>query len=182
MADELGADWELEIDLSGVKAPTGGAPLVQGYYRVKIESMVPSEKNADRLQLKLKFPEGQVRTDGINKPKSADDVVRVYWRGLCESVGYQPGQLDKGEVKLKASAFVGKTAHIFFTPKDEANGRQYDRTSYLPPAAWEEQKAAFESKTPNETKSTGTASTNGVTARSTSSAVSEDEVRRILNA
>lgn len=182
MAEELGSvEWELDIDMSGVRAPTGAQPLAKGYYKVIIESMSPSDKNSDRMLMKLKFPEGQTRTDGINKPKTPDDVVRVYWRGLCESVGYTPSQLDKGEVKLKSSSFVGKTAHVFHNPKDEANGQQYDRTSYLPPGAWEEQKAAFESKAGTATKAVTTTSTNGVNPKVASSAVSEDEVRRILN-
>ena len=33
---------------------------------------------------------GVIRTDGLNKPKGAEDKVRHYWRGLAESIGEIP--------------------------------------------------------------------------------------------
>lgn len=184
MAEEIGtgaADWEIDINLSGVKAPSGGAAIVKGYYKVTIEGMAPLADKPNRLMITSKFPEGQKRNEFLNKPTSAEDNVRVYWRALCESVGYTPAQLDKGEVKLRAASFIGKTAHVFFDPEGNTyNGKVNPKTQFLAPAAWAEQKAAFEGKAENASNESKQ-STNGV-SKSTSSSMSEDEVRALLNA
>lgn len=146
-------NWGFNVNLSGITAPTGrGATAVpEGYYRAEVMDMyVNTDKNAGRVIIKLKLVDsgaftGAIRTDGLNIPKSADDKVRYYWRGLAESAGYMPAQLDEGQITIGKAAFAGKTVHIYYVPKEEGNpSRQYDSVNYLPPVAWNQQKQAFD--------------------------------------
>lgn len=145
-ADQVKRDWQFNINLAGVAAPTGTAELPEGYYVGKITDMyVDPGKNPNRVIIKVQVAEGPfsgvVRTDGMNIPTSPDDKIRHYWRGLAESAGYQPTQLDAGVIGLGASAFVGKTITFKYQPKNETN--QYDRMLYLARAEWDRQRANF---------------------------------------
>jgi len=146
-------EWDFEVNLSGLQAPTGGAGnnLPEGFYKGMITDMyVNPEKNPNRVIIKVTVAEGPfkgvIRTTGLNRPTSADDNVRYYWRGLAESVGYEPAQLDNGQINLGLNAFKDRVAHVFYAPKDEAKGKdyQYERVNFLPPGAWGDQKANFD--------------------------------------
>jgi hypothetical protein len=135
-------EWDFDVNLSGLQAPTGGAGnnLPEGFYKFMVTDMyVNPEKNPNRVIIRVTVAEGPfkgvIRTTGINRPTSADDNVRYYWRGLAESVGYEPAQLDNGQISLGLNAF-----------KDEAKGKdyQYERVDFLPPGAWGDQKANFD--------------------------------------
>ena len=143
-------DWDFDVNLSGLQAPTGkgGNKLPTGYYRVLITDMyINPERNANRVIIKYEVAEGPfmgiVRTDGMNRPQSGEDNVRYYWRGLAESCGYEPAALDNGEVSLGLGTFQGKTAHVLFTDKEDHESG-YERTGYLPPMEWAQQKQNFE--------------------------------------
>lgn len=145
-------EWDFDINLSGLQAPTGGTGnLPEGFYKALITDMyVNPEKNPNRVVIKVTVAEGPfkgvIRTTGLNRPTSADDNVRYYWRGIAESVGYEPAQLDNGQISLGLSAFKDRVAHLFYAPKDEEKGKdyQYERVNFLPPGAWGDQKANFE--------------------------------------
>ena len=135
-------EWDFDVNLSGLQAPTGGAGnnLPEGFYKFMVTDMyVNPEKNPNRVIIKVTVAEGPfkgvIRTTGLNRPTSTDDNVRYYWRGLAESVGYEPAQLDNGQI-----------SHGFYAPKDEAKGKdyQYERVNFLPPGAWGDQKANFD--------------------------------------
>jgi len=145
-------EWDFDVNLSGLQAPTGaGNNLPEGFYKFMVTDMyVNPEKNPNRVIIKVTVAEGPfkgvVRTTGLNRPTSADDNVRYYWRGLAESVGYEPAQLDNGQISLGLSAFKDRVAHGFYAPKDESKGKdyQYERVNFLPPGAWGDQKANFD--------------------------------------
>lgn len=145
----LNRDWSVNINLSGIAAPTGNKvmDIPEGYYKVKISDMYTNpERNPNRVIIKLTVQDspftGVIRTDGLNMPKSDDDKVRYYWRGLAESVGYTPAQLDGGAIQITRESFMDKTAHIHYTPK--GNGSEYDKTEYLAPVEWSQQKQMFD--------------------------------------
>jgi hypothetical protein len=150
----LDRDFNFNISLGGITAPTGQGNMhvPEGYYTAVVSDMyVNRDRNANRVIIKLKIADapytGVVRTDGLGIPKSDEDKVRYYWRALAESAGYTPAQLDAGALTLGAAAFVGKTVHIKYTPKEEGNkDRQYDNVSYLAPAVWTQQKQMADSK------------------------------------
>ena len=144
--DKMVRDWDFDVNLSGLNAPTGRSQLPEGYYEVLLADLfINPEKNSDRVVIKVTVNEGQFkgmkRVTGINRPKSEDDKVRYYWRGLAESAGYTPAQLDAGSVKLSPSSFKSKRAFIRYTPKNDEN--EYDKVSFLAPAEWAMQKQAF---------------------------------------
>lgn len=154
MSDEINVnrDWGFNVNVSGLQAPTGkgGAQVPEGYYTAVIDDMyVNPDRNAGRVVIKLKIADGPfagaMRTDGLNMPKSDDDKVRYYWRGLLESAGYTPAQLDNGEVTIGRQALVGRKVTFYYVPKEEGNSdRQYDRVTYLTAVEWSQQKQAFE--------------------------------------
>jgi hypothetical protein len=144
-------DWDFSVNLSGLTAPKGkgGNVLPEGFFPFILTDLyVNQDKNANRVILKMEVAEGpfkgSIRTTGFNKPTSDDDKVRYYWRGLAESVGYTPVQLDSGEVTLGIGSFKGKTAYAHFIPRDEDNGRQYEDIHFLTPVEWNQQKQNFE--------------------------------------
>jgi hypothetical protein len=109
---------------------------------------VNPDRNPDRIIIKVTVAEGpfkgSVRTTGLSKPKSADDKVRYYWRGVAESAGYSPGQLDNGEIQLSAKTFVNKTAHVHYVPKVEDDANSYETVLFLAPQEWVNQSTTFE--------------------------------------
>lgn len=144
--DNNDRNWELNVNLSGLQAPTGGTNVEQGYYKARISDMYVRPEKPGRVVIKLTISEGacagSVRTTGLNLPKSNDDKVRYYWRGLSESVGYTPTELDSGEVSLGVASFQDRTAHFFYTPK-ELSSDGYDSVDFLPPAEWSARSATF---------------------------------------
>lgn len=141
-------EWDFRINLTGVQAPTGGLQLPEGYFKCVINDMHVKEDKPGRVIIKVTVSEGPykgvIRTTGINIPKDDKDPARYYWRGLAESVGYGPAQLDSGEIGLGAGAFLEKIAHMYYVPKAEEG--TYDAVKFYPPAAWAENKQAFEAR------------------------------------
>lgn len=146
-------NWNFNVNLAGLQAPTGKGNVFvpEGYYKAAVKDMyINPSKNPGRVIIKLNLADagpytGVIRTDGLNIPKSEDDNVRYYWRGLAESAGYTPAQLDNGQITIGPDAFKGKTVHIYYTPKEEGNAdRQYENITYLAPAEWNQQRQAFE--------------------------------------
>lgn len=143
-------DWDFDVNLSGVVAPTGrnGNSVPSGYYKVTLTDLyVNGEKNPNRVIIKVQVSDGPfkgaIRTSGLNKPSSAEDKVRHYWRALAESSGYTAAQLDAGEIKLGLGTFQNRAAHIFYlNQEDSEDGR--DAITFLAPAEWAQQAQAFE--------------------------------------
>lgn len=148
----LDRNWGFDVNLSGLQAPTGQSSIEipEGYYKAVVSDMyVNADNNAGRVIIKLSIVEsafaGALRTTGLNIPKSAEDNVRYYWRGMAESAGYSPAQLDAGQITIGVQAFKGKTVYIKFVPKEEGNpSRAYENISFLPPADWSQQKQGFD--------------------------------------
>tara|TARA_Y100000310_G_scaffold338577_2_gene428590 strand:+ start:150 stop:791 length:642 start_codon:yes stop_codon:yes gene_type:complete len=143
-------DWDFEVNLSGLQAPTGkgGNLLPTGYYKVQLTDMyVNPEKNSGRVIIKATVAEGPymgaIRTDGLGIPKGDDDKVRYYWRGLAESAGYTAAQLDAGQVRLGVNSFKGRTAYMHFVSKEDTDDG-YEDVTWLAPMEWSQQKQNFE--------------------------------------
>jgi hypothetical protein len=143
-------EWNVDVNLSGLNAPTGAKNLEvpEGFFKAKITDMyVNPDRNPNRVVLKMQITEGPftgvIRTDGLNIPKSDEDKVRYYWRGLAESSGYTPAQLDNGSIQLGRGTFIDRIVHIHFTPKTKtADG--YEQIDYLPPSEWNQQRQVFD--------------------------------------
>ena len=151
----LDRSFSFATNVSGLQAPTGGKDVPEGYYKTVIADMyINPEKNAGRIIIKLKVTEGpfagSTRTTGLNKPKGAEDKVRYYWRGLLESCGYTPAQLDAGELSLSADTFMGRGCFIYYKPP--ASEGEYDTLKFLPPSFWEVQAKEFVPSSSNEGK------------------------------
>jgi len=153
MANEdinLDRDWSATLNVSGINAPAGGnknLELPEGYYKAAVSDMyINHERNSNRVIIKLTVTEGPfagvVRTTGLGLPKDDRDNVRYYWRGLSESVGYTPAQLDAGSINIDRTTYVDREAHIHFVPKSETeNG--YEKIDFLAPAEWSQQNQMF---------------------------------------
>jgi hypothetical protein len=168
-------DWDFDVNLSGLIAPTGkgGNVLPTGFYKVKLMDLyVNPERNPNRVIIKVQVAEGPftgtIRTSGFNKPTSDDDKVRYYWRGLAESAGYSPADLDAGAIRLGLGTFKGRLAYIMFTEKDEDAGVKYEDMDFLPPMEWAQQAENFTmtggASAPVAEKSAPAGSALGVTA------------------
>ena len=146
---ELDHNWDFEVNLSGVQAPTGkgAANMPEGYYGVDLTDLyVNLQRNPNRVVIKAQVNEGPYKggylTTGLGKPKSDDDKVRHYWRALAESAGYTTKELDSGAVKFGLSTFKGRKAFVRFTPA--AGEGTFPEIVFLAPAEWKLQAAAFE--------------------------------------
>lgn len=148
VTDNNDRTFSIALNVSGVSAATGDNALPEGYYRAVVTDMYVAPEKPNRVVIKVRVSEGAnagtLRTTGINMPTSPDDKVRAYWRALLESVGYTAAQLDNGQITLGADAIVGRTSHIYYMPKDEEAGVQYDRVSFYPPATWADASANFQ--------------------------------------
>jgi uncharacterized membrane protein YgcG len=148
---ELNREWEIDINISGLQAPTNlkNIHVPEGFYEATVkDSYINPDKNPDRVIFKLSLHgeyDGVIRTTGLGVPRGPDDNVRYYWRGLAESAGYTAAQLDSGEVSLSASSFIGKKVHIYYVPADSKESK-LDNVVFLPPVVWNQQKAAFKSR------------------------------------
>lgn len=152
--NDVNYDWDFDANLSGIQAPTGkgGTTVPDGFYKVLVQDMYTRDEKPNRVIIKAVIAEGQfkgtVRTDGLNKPRSADDNVRYYWRALAESVGFTPAALDAGEVRFGPASFKGKIAYVHYVPGDKSaqkgSNESYDRMIWLAPSEWSEQRKSFE--------------------------------------
>jgi len=144
------ANWNFNVNLSGLRAPTGGAPQIpEGYYKATVTDAYTLNDKPGRVIFKLTVAEGEftgtVRTTGLGIPKTDQDGVRYYWRGLLESIGYTPAQIDAGEVGMNRQLIVGRTAVFHYVPGDKEAG-VYEAINFLPPADWDRKAAAFAQK------------------------------------
>jgi hypothetical protein len=174
--EQQNRDWSFAVNLSGISAPTGGAvELPEGFYVAKVSDMyINTAKNAERVVIKLTVADGPftgtVRTDGLNVPKSADDKVRYYWRGLAESAGYTSAQLDAGQINIGPGAFKDRTVHFKYTPK-KGEGT-YEKVLYLTPTEWNNQRQAFSAQQAARPASAPVAALGGSSTTATVSIVS----------
>lgn len=149
MAEEskLNADFSFTVNVAGIKAAVGGGPLHEGYYKGVVQEVGTLANKPNRIALKLKIvsegAQGAVRTGFINVPKSKEDNSSTFFRAALESAGYTPNELDKGEIKLTASAFKGREMVFHFVPENPEAGYQYENLNFLPPAEWAQRAASF---------------------------------------
>jgi hypothetical protein len=144
--DNNDRNWQIDVNLSGLQAPTGNANVPQGYYKARVADMYIKPEKPGRIVVRLSITEGafagSVRHTGLTIPRSAEDKVRYYWRGFAESCGYGPEALDKGELSLGRDSFMDKVAHVFYTPKEQSSDG-YDKVDFLPPVEWTQRSASF---------------------------------------
>ena len=140
-------NWGFSVNLAGLRAPTGAAKLLpEGYYKATLTDAYVNNDKPARVIFKLTISDGEfvgsVRTTGLNSPKSPTDNVRYYWRGLLESAGYTPAQIDAGEVGMNRELLVNKTVHFHYVPGDKDAGI-YEEDNFLPPTDWTMKSTAF---------------------------------------
>ena len=140
-------NWGFNVNLAGLRAPTGAAKVLpEGYYKATITDAYVNNDKPGRVIFKLTLSEGEflgtVRTTGLGVPKTETDNVRYYWRGLLESAGYTPAQIDAGQVGMNRELLVGKTVHLYYVPGDKDAGI-YEEISFLPPSDWTMKSSAF---------------------------------------
>lgn len=162
-------NWGFNVNLAGLRAPTGAAKVLpEGYYKATLTDAYVNNDKPGRVIFKLALSEGEfvgtVRTTGLGVPKSATDNVRYYWRGLLESAGYTPAQIDAGEVGMNRELLVGKTVHLYYVPGDKDAGI-YEEISFFPPADWTMKAASF-------AKASSNGGINGTVANTTASVAS----------
>lgn len=152
--DELNVnrDFSFAVNLSGISAPSGNRNMEvpEGYYQGKITDMyVNAERNPNRVVIKVTMTDGAfagvVRTHGLNMPTSNQDKVRYYWRGMAESAGYTPTQLDKGEITMGRDTFLDRTVCFHYVPKDKSTDG-YEAMNFYAPADWAQKKQLFDLK------------------------------------
>jgi hypothetical protein len=141
------ANWNFDVNLSGLRAATGGGPsLVEGYYKANITDAYTLTDKPGRVIMKLTISEGEytgtVRTTGLGIPKSEQDGVRYYWRAVLESAGYTPAQIDAGAVGMNRNLLVGKSVTVYYKPGDKDAGI-YEELNFLPPAEFAKRSASF---------------------------------------
>jgi len=146
--------FNFNINLNGVQAAGGSLSLVEGYYNATVtECYVDESRNSNRVLFKLQITDspytGSVRVTGLNKPRSADDKVRYYWRAALESCGYTAAQLDNANgLQISDQLFVGRSCTIYYKPKDEeaiVDADRYEKVNFLAKADWDLKKKVFES-------------------------------------
>jgi len=140
-------NWGFSVNLAGLRAPTGAAKVLpEGYYKATLTDAYVNNDKPNRVIFKVTLSEGEfigtVRTTGLNFPKSPTDNVRYYWRGLLESAGYTPAQIDAGEVGMNRELLVNKTVHFHYVPGDKDAGI-YEEVNFLPPTDWTMKATAF---------------------------------------
>ena len=147
--------FNFNINLNGVAAAGGSLKLEEGYYNATVsECYVDPARNEHRVLFKLAITDapytGVIRTTGLNKPKSAEDKVRYYWRAALESCGYTPAQLDTPNgLAISDQLFVGRPCTIYFKPKNEnsmGGDDRYDKLTFLSPNDWALRKKVFDSQ------------------------------------
>lgn len=150
--DTMDRSWNFNLNVSGVAAPTGSTNMevTEGYYKVVIsDCYVNPERNSNRVIFKMTISEGAftgtMRTTGMKSPSGAEDNVRYYWRGLLESCGYNPTELDTGELSIAPGTFLNRAAYIYFAPKGH-EGSEWEKVNFLSPIAWTNKKEAFEAR------------------------------------
>ena len=140
-------NWGFSVNLAGLRAPTGAAKILpEGYYKATLTDAYVNTEKPGRVIFKLTVSDGEfvgtVRTTGLNQPKSPTDNVRYYWRGLLESSGYTPAQIDAGEVGMNRALLVDRTVYFHYVPGDKDAGI-YEEVNFLPPSDWTMKASSF---------------------------------------
>ena len=168
-------NWGFNVNLAGLRAPTGAAKVLpEGYYKATLTDAYVNNDKPNRVIFKLTISDGEfigtVRTTGLNSPKSATDNVRYYWRGLLESAGYTPAQIDAGEVGMNRALLVDKTVHFHYVPGDKDAGI-YEEVNFLPPTDWTMKATAFAKAASNGAINGTVGTTPAATAQSVGAAL-----------
>lgn len=140
-------NWGFSVNLAGLRAPTGAAKILpEGYYKATLTDAYVNTEKPGRVIFKLTVSDGEfvgtVRTTGLNQPKSPTDNVRYYWRGMLESAGYTPAQIDAGEVGMNRALLVDRTVYFHYVPGDKDAGI-YEEVNFLPPSDWTMKASSF---------------------------------------
>jgi hypothetical protein len=140
-------NWGFSVNLAGLRAPTGAAKILpEGYYKATLTDAYVNNDKPTRVIFKLTISDGEfvgtVRTTGLNAPKSPTDNVRYYWRGMLESAGYTPAQIDAGEVGMNRALLVDRTVYFHYVPGDKEAGI-YEEVNFLPPSDWTMKASSF---------------------------------------
>jgi hypothetical protein len=171
-------NWGFSVNLAGLRAPTGAAKILpEGYYKATLTDAYVNNDKPTRVIFKLTISDGEfvgtVRTTGLNAPKSPTDNVRYYWRGMLESAGYTPAQIDAGEVGMNRALLVDRTVYFHYVPGDKEAGI-YEEVNFFPPSDWTMKASAF-------TKAAATGGING-TASATVQVAQQNAVGSALSA
>ena len=143
-------NWSFNFDLKDVTAPSKKTVIApEGYYRGSILSAtIDTDHNKDRVKFVVRVSEGEYAgatcKDSMMLPGTTQKDNRVYWRGLFESMGVNPDQLNKQAVNIKdaGSIFVGKTVTFYFKPGNRELGT-WNKLLFLNPQVWEMEKQFF---------------------------------------
>lgn len=147
--------FSFDINLNGVQAAGGSLTLLEGYYNATVtECYVDESRNANRVLFKLQITDspynGSVRVTGLNKPRSAEDKVRYYWRAALESCGYTQAQLDSANgLQISDQLFAGRQCTIYYKPKNEdaiTDADRYEKVNFLTKSDWDLKKKVFEAE------------------------------------
>jgi hypothetical protein len=155
-------DFNFNVNLSGIRAASGaGMKLPEGYYEGTVTDAFSATSKSGRPQVAIKVTmkgqfDGMVRTAWLGVPQTEDDGVRYYWRGVFESLGYQPAQIDAGVITVERNVLVGRSCSVYYRPGDKDMGI-YEELKFLAPHAWAQQKAQFEAASSAPTSAIGAA-------------------------
>lgn len=142
---EKNLNFSFDVNVSGVRAATGGpvTEVPEGFYKATITDAYTLTDKPNRVAIALTIADGPcagaVRTHWVG----LQDNQRVFIRAVLESAGYTPAQLDVGAIKFTRETIVGKTAYLYYRPKNPSAGIQYDDTAMLTPKDFAVKSAAF---------------------------------------
>ncbi len=119
--------WQFKANFSNIRPAGSSSRRIseEGFYQVLIRDSEETTTKAGnpRALFRLSVTEGEhagaTETFGLNLPQEADDWVLSYCMVLLLSVGISEEKLAKGDVKLSADSFKGKTGYLHFTPAPE---------------------------------------------------------------
>ena len=149
MDNSANPNFEFNVNLSGIRAASGGGmKLPEGYYEGAVTDAFSATSKNGRPQIAIKVTmkgqfDGMVRTAWLGIPQGDDDGVRYYWRGVFESLGYQPAQIDQGAIGVKRDVLVGRSCTVYYRPGDKDMGI-WEELKFLSPHDWAQQKSQFD--------------------------------------
>ncbi len=149
MDNSANPNFEFNVNLSGIRAASGGGmKLPEGYYEGTVTDAFSATSKNGRPQVAIKVTmkgqfDGMVRTAWLGIPQGDDDGVRYYWRGVFESLGYQPSQIDQGIIACKRDVLVGRSCTVYYRPGDKDVG-VWEELKFLSPHDWAQQKGQFD--------------------------------------
>ncbi len=144
--------FNFDVNLAGIRAASGGGmKLPEGFYEGIVSDAFGTTSKNGRPQVALKVAiqgqfEGMIRTAWLGVPQNEDDGVRYYWRGVFESLGYQPAQIDQGIISVKRELLIDRPCTVYYKPGDRDMGI-YEELKFLSAHDWAQQKAQFDAAT-----------------------------------